>query len=273
MIPNAIPQPLLARVQAAFHAAAASAIPGTLEFASDLHKTPAAVIDADGVIEITQPYEHHPDLQELLELPRPMAVLEGLLGERVRSLRHVHGERVAHRTAPSGRPDAEQGGGSADLFYSTNGHVLPTGVDCDLRWHADGDFLRYTWLIEDLPADGGGTPFMPGTHRVPLPADDPKPGAQVPAWVNNQQGGETSKDWRPRSLPGAIPIHGKAGSCVVNFTSIWHSRGFNEAASPRCLIWQVIGGFSPDLYKRLRGGLPLLTATHDPETGGLQAAL
>ena len=82
VIPDAIPRPLLKRVQAAFHAAAASATPGQLEFSSDLHKTPAALIDGDGVVEITQPYEHHPDLQQLLELPRPMAVLEGLLGER-----------------------------------------------------------------------------------------------------------------------------------------------------------------------------------------------
>eukprot|EP01052_Picozoa_sp_SAG31_P069162 SAG31_NODE_27984_length_417_cov_0.808176_1_plen_118_part_10 len=93
-IPGAIPKPLLARVQAAFHRAAAAATPGELEFASPLHKTQTAVVDEKGVVEITQPYEHHPDLQQLLELPGPMAVLEGLLGKRVRSLRHVHGNRM-----------------------------------------------------------------------------------------------------------------------------------------------------------------------------------
>ena len=83
-IPDAIPQTLLARVQAAFHAAVATATPGKLDFGSPLHKTPATVVDEDGVVEITQPYEHHPDLQQLLELPRPMAVLEGVLGKQVR---------------------------------------------------------------------------------------------------------------------------------------------------------------------------------------------
>jgi len=75
-------------------------------------------------------------------------------GTGVRSLRHVHGDRVVQR--PDALDTEEAEGDSADLFYSTNGHVLPPGVDCDLRWHADGDFLRYTWLIEDLPGDGGG---------------------------------------------------------------------------------------------------------------------
>ena len=161
VIPDAIPQPLLTEVQAAFHAAADSAVPGKLEFSSPLHKTPAAVVDEDGVVEITQPYEHHPSLQQMLELPKPMAVLEALLGERVRSLRHVHGDRVVHRT--SDRQVGKAGGDSANLFYSTNGHVLPPGVNCDLRWHADGDFLRYTFLIEDL-----GAACTTAYHSLPL---------------------------------------------------------------------------------------------------------
>ena len=124
-------------MQAAFHAAAAKAVPGTLEFTSPLHKTPAAVVDDDGVVEITQPYEHHPALQEMLELPKPMAILEALLGEPVRSMRHVHGDRVVHRTMDQRDGAAgDSGGDSAHLFYSTNGHILPPGVDCDLRWHA-----------------------------------------------------------------------------------------------------------------------------------------
>jgi hypothetical protein len=109
VIPDAIPQPLLGEVQAAFHAAAAAATPGTLEFAGPLHKQTAAVVDDDGVVEITQPYEHHPSLQKMLELPKPMAVLEALLGEPVRSLRHVHGDRVVHRPCPDGSDDC--GGG------------------------------------------------------------------------------------------------------------------------------------------------------------------
>ena len=127
-VESAIPPQLLERVQSAFHAIIAGATPGTLEFGGPLHKQRACVIAPDGVIEATQPYEHHPALLELLELPRPMAVLEALLSKRVSTLRHVHGPRVTHRHA--------EGGDSAKLFYSTNGHVLPPGVDCDLRWHA-----------------------------------------------------------------------------------------------------------------------------------------
>ena len=111
------------------------------------------MVDEDGVVEITQPYEHHPALQQMLELPKPMAVLEALLGEPIRSLRHVHGDRVVHRQLDeTGGAEGDVCGDGAHLFYSTNGHVLPPGVECDLRWHADGDFLRYTYLIEDLGA-------------------------------------------------------------------------------------------------------------------------
>jgi hypothetical protein len=56
-----------------------------------------------------------------------------------------------HRTLDqAGGVEGDEGGDSAHLFYSTSGHVLPPDVDCDLRWHADGDFLRFTYLIEDL---------------------------------------------------------------------------------------------------------------------------
>ena len=102
---------------------------------------------------------------------------------------------------------------------------------------------------------------MPGTHRAKLPPDNPQPGAQVPGWVNNtSRDPESSREWRPRELPNAVPISGKAGDCFINFTSTVHSRGFNSAASPRCLIWQVIGGDGPELselYRKLRDGDPL----------------
>lgn len=147
MVLDAIPAPMLAKVQKAFRACVDTAVPGTLEFGSPLHKTPAAVVDDDGVVEITQPYEHYTILQDMLELPRPMAVLEAALGQPVRSMRHVHGDRVTHRLGVDEHFSKNAG---AHLFYSTNGHVLPPKVDCDLRWHADGDFLRYTFLIEDV---------------------------------------------------------------------------------------------------------------------------
>ena len=68
-VESAIPPQLLERVQSAFHAIIAGATPGTLEFGGPLHKQRACVIAPDGVIEATQPYEHHPALLELLFPP------------------------------------------------------------------------------------------------------------------------------------------------------------------------------------------------------------
>ena len=33
--------------------------------------------------------------------------------------------------------------------------------------HRDGDYIRLTYLLEDLPADGGGTAFIPGCAALP----------------------------------------------------------------------------------------------------------
>ena len=46
---------------------------------------------------------------KLTESPRAILILEALLGEPVRSLRHVHGDRVVHRPCPDGSDDC--GGG------------------------------------------------------------------------------------------------------------------------------------------------------------------
>ena len=88
--------------------------------------------------------------------------------------------------------------------------------------------------------------FIPGSHRTE--EDFSK--------ILNDENGECR--W---PQPAAQLMSGKAGDCFINFTSCWHSRGFNSAETPHCLIWQVIGSDGnelPGLYTKLRSGKPLL---------------
>ena len=83
----------------------------------------------------------------------------------------------------------------------------------------DGEYVRLTFAIDDIdPVSGGGTGFMPGTHRA-----GPLAGPAVPlaSWANMEadSGVPVGAD-----IEGATQMHGKAGCCAVNYTTIWHRR-------------------------------------------------
>ena len=103
------------------------------------------------------------------------------------------------------------------------GHYLPARAPSPMRWHRDGDYLRFTYLLDDLNPDGGGTTLMPGSHRSPDPPPD---------WFHAE--GE-----EPRAIPGAAHLAGPAGTCMINWTQLWHTRPPNQTGRPRRLIWQV----------------------------------
>lgn len=92
-------------------------------------------------------------------------------------------------------------------------------------WHADGEYVRLTFAIDDIdPELGGGTGFMPGTHRAgPLAG----PSVQLQPWANmvGASGVPVGVD-----LEGATQMHGKAGCCAVNYTTLWHRRVPNRSA-------------------------------------------
>jgi hypothetical protein len=83
----------------------------------------------------------------------------------------------------------------------------------------DGEYVRLTFAIDDIePVTGGGTGFMPGTHRA---AELAGPAVPLEPWAN--MNAESGIDVGT-NLDGAAQMFGKAGCCAVNYTTIWHRR-------------------------------------------------
>ena len=87
-----------------------------------------------------------------------------------------------------------------------------------------GGYLRLTYLLSDLEPDGGGTAMVPGSHHWR---------GAIPDWANGPEG--------PRALPGMVTLSGAAGSCILNWTRVWHTRTPNRSArgTARRVFWQV----------------------------------
>jgi hypothetical protein len=54
----------------------------------------------------------------------------------------------------------------------------------------------------------------------------------IPEWANGPEG--------PRALPGMVTIAAPAGSCVINWTKVWHTRTPNRSrnGTARRVFWQ-----------------------------------
>ena len=65
---------------------------------------------------------------------------------------------------------------------------------------------------------------MPGTHRAGALAG---PAVPLEPWANmkGDSGIQVGAD-----LDGAMQMHGKAGCCAVNYTTLWHRRVPNRSA-------------------------------------------
>ena len=125
---------------------------------------------------------------------------------------------------PSVFPIAEKAmEGDITLLGGSIGQYVPPHTPSNMAWHMDGDYLRFPYLLDDLSAEGGGTGLMPGTHRS---------GEKPPEWMNDP-------DRRPYEIPGMLRLAAPAGSCMVNYTTLWHTRTPNNSDRPRRIIWQV----------------------------------
>lgn len=114
--------------------------------------------------------------------------------------------------------------GQIQLLGAPMGNYTPAGATPRGAWHMDGaGYMRFTYFLDDITEAEGPTAVLPGSHRQ---------AAQPPEWFNDEQ-------QMPREFPGMVRVTGKAGTCLVNNTHIWHTGTPNTSKRPRRIIWVV----------------------------------
>lgn len=214
VVPNAIPPPLLARVQAMFDSVV-----------EHPERYPSAKVDgreADkgpGIVEFYRAYEIDPVCKGLMDLPAVFRIAEEAYRRRGGDIRLLSGPVCQHVPAQIGssmnwHSDGPLKALPAQWHAESGGSEGRRGAGGEAVTHADaafggrlGGYLRLTYIISDLPPDGGGTALVPGSHHWP--------GAGPPGWVNTATG--------PVEIPGSVKLHGQAGSCMINWTRCWYA--------------------------------------------------
>lgn len=99
-----------------------------------------------------------------------------------------------------------------------------------IGWHSDFQWMksvplprqnfwvRATYFIGDVNEDGGPFTLLPGSHSRNEPCPD------------------TPNGQAPQPMPSQVGIVGKAGSCLINNTEIWHTNSANTSDNDRRLI-------------------------------------
>ncbi len=155
---------------------------------------PTAVCDeATGIVDLNRLYELDPVFECLMDLPAVFSIARAVMDDDITLL-----------------------GGSI-------GQYVPANTPSPMHWHGDGEYLRFTYILDDLEENGGGTALIPGSHRVE---------GRIPEWFHAP--GE-----EPREIPGMVCLVAPAGSCMINHTRLWHTRSSNQSDRPRRTIWQV----------------------------------
>ena len=208
LVRNALPQPLLGTIQAAFDAAVQRR-QGTgraTQFGDGERTTRGGVDFAKG-------YEEDPAFLPLLDLDPAFGIAKAAMAEG----RGALPGNIRMHTGPIAQQDAP--GTPSGMIYHSDGEFDRDG----------GSYLRLTWILADIAPGGGGTALCPGTHRLQY---------SPPAWINRDH--SELDEPGPVGWPAAsYELVAPAGSCMINWTTTWHRRTANTAATPRKVFWQV----------------------------------
>ena len=178
------------------------------------------------VTEISAAYDQQLEKHLAANPPQPDAVRH--------EIKRIFERDAAFETLMDNAPVFEVARGvlGADIELATSGeldHKLPR-TPAYIGWHNDFQWMtgvpyprqnfwiRCTYFISDVTPDGGPFTLLPCSHltdRV-CPSDT---------------AGST-----PRHIEGQLGIAGKAGSCLINNTEIWHTNSPNNSDLPRRLI-------------------------------------
>ncbi len=211
VVPNAIPPQMLTQVQAMFD-----------RVVEHPERYPSAKVDgreADngpGIVEFYRAYEIDPVCKDLMDLPCVFRIAKEAYRRRGGDIRLLSGPVCQHVPAQIGSSMNWHSDGPVKALPSRwhvesgNDERWKSGVDPMAEKDAAfggrfGGYLRLSYIISDLSPNGGGTALVPGSHHWP--------GAGPPSWAN--------KDAGPVEIPGAIKLHGPAGTCMINWTRCW----------------------------------------------------
>lgn len=152
----------------------------------------------EGVVDAFRLYAMDDAYEQLLTLPKVFPIID-------RAIREGRG-RPGHAGGPR-------------LYHEMMQHH-PAGTEGGQGWHRDGDLLRCTFTLNDLPPSpiGGGTVVLPGSHRGGMDEPAGRLADSYGAVLNS----ESIK--AKQRMPSNMSQTGPAGSCMVNWTMLWHSR-------------------------------------------------
>jgi hypothetical protein len=164
------------------------------ELIADHRNVPTAVHDQEtGTVDLNRLEELDPVFECLMDLPTVFPIARAAMNDDI------------------------------TLLGGAIGQYVPAHTPTTMHWHTDGDYLRFTYLLDELDEDGGGTALIPGSHRAQ---------GRVPDWFHAP--GE-----EPREIPGMVHLTGPAGTCMINKTTLWHTRSSNQSDRGRRTVWHV----------------------------------
>jgi ectoine hydroxylase len=159
---------------------------------------------APGAIRIELPrlFERDPVFEQLMDNPPIFAVLRELLGNTL-------------ELGTGGELDYKFGATPAYVSWHTD-----LGFLDGLTYPRQVYWLRCVYMIGDVTEDMGPFTLIPRTHF------------KDPSELRRQSG----EKGQPLPIDGQVPIVGRAGSCMINNTEIWHTNTASEGRSGRRLI-------------------------------------
>jgi hypothetical protein len=177
-----------------------------------------------GVVDFFRAYEVSQAFEALMDLPSAFPILAAALR--------------GGRGGPAGEPRLR-----TPVTQLLPGHTPSTNA-----WHRDGGHIRLTYILDDMPPNGGGTAMVAGTHLDRVNSLEER--LPLPSWFQSNPLGapdDAPPEWQVVTPLACMP----AGSCLINWTDIVHRRTDNQSAACRRTFWQVFNREGNDLGDRL----------------------
>ena len=153
-------------------------------------------------VEIKRILEQGDDFADLMDLSTVFPIVRQLIGADVEL---ASGGELDHKFGPS----PAHIGWHNDFQWMTN-----------VPYPRQNFWIRCTYFIDDVSEEMGPFTLLPSSHLSDR--------ACPQSWK--------TIDGQPIHVEGQIGIVGKAGSCLINNTEIWHTNTPNRTTNPRRLI-------------------------------------